>query len=203
MGVLAGGLGTLIAVLFGALGAYKGGLADEISSFVTNVIIVFPMIPLLLIVSAVTQQRSLLLVGLLIALFSWPWAARSIRSQVFSLKEREFINVARLSGMKDLTTVVTEVLPNMLAYIMMVFVLLAGGGMLAEAGISMLGVGPSNSVTLGQMLFHAMNETITPYWWGVWWWFIPPGIVLTLFLSAVFVMHAGMDELFNPRLRRV
>jgi len=202
VGLLAGGLGTLIAVLLGALGAYKGGWADEISSFVTNVMIVFPMIPLLLIVSALTQQRSLLLVGLLIALFSWPWAARSIRSQVFTLKEREFINVARLSGVKDLTTVVTEVLPNMLAYIMMVFVLLAGGGMIAEAGISMLGVGPSNSVTLGQMLYHAMNETITPYWWGVWWWFIPPGIVLTSFLSAVFVMHAGMNELFNPRLRR-
>lgn len=202
VGVLAGSLGTLIAVLFGALGAFKGGFADEISSFVTNVMIVFPMIPLLLIVSALTQQRSLLLVGLLIALFSWPWAARSIRSQVFSLRQREFISVARLSGMKDITTVVTEVLPNMLAYIMMVFVLLAGGGMLAEAGISMLGVGPSNSVTLGQMLYHAMNETITPYWWGVWWWFIPPGIVLTLFLSAVFVMHSGMDELFNPRLRR-
>ena len=160
------------------------------------------MIPLLLIVAALTEQRSLFLVGLMIAAFSWPWAARSIRSQVFSLKEREFINVARLSGMKDITTVVTEVLPNMLAYIMMVFVLLAGGGMIAEAGISMLGVGPSNSVTLGQMLFHAMNETVTPYWWGVWWWFIPPGIVLTFFLSAVFVMHAGMNELFNPRLRR-
>jgi peptide/nickel transport system permease protein len=202
IGALAGGLGTLIAVLFGALGAYKGGLADEISSFITNLMIVFPMIPLLLILAAMTQQRSILLVGLLIALFSWPWAARSIRSQVFTLKEREFINVARLSGMKDRTTVVTEVLPNMLAYIMMVFVLLAGGGMLAEAGISMLGVGPSQSVTLGHMLFNAMNNSQYTFWWQDWWWFIPPGIVLTLFLSAIFVVHAGMDEVFNPRLRR-
>jgi peptide/nickel transport system permease protein len=202
VGALAGVLGTFIAVLFGALGAYRGGWADEISSFVTNVMIVFPMIPLLLVVASLTQQRSLLLVALLIALFSWPWAARSIRSQVLSLREREFVNVARMSGMKDVTMVVTEVLPNMLAYIIMVFVLLAGGGMLAEAGISMLGVGPSNAVTLGHMLFLAMNETVAPHWWGVWWWFIPPGVVLTFFLSAVFVMHAGMDEVFNPRLRR-
>jgi peptide/nickel transport system permease protein len=90
----------------------------------------------------------------------------------------------------------------MLAYIMMVFVLLAGGGMLAEAGISMLGVGPSQSVTLGHMLFNAMNNSQYTFWWQDWWWFIPPGIVLTLFLSAIFVVHAGMDEVFNPRLRR-
>jgi peptide/nickel transport system permease protein len=159
-------------------------------------------VPLLLVIAAIIEQRSLILVGLLISLFSWPWAARSIRSQVLSLKEREFINVARLSGMRDGATIVTEVLPNMLAYLMMVFVLLAGGAMLAEAGISMLGIGPSNSVTLGQMLFRARNETIAPHWWGLWWWFIPPGIILTLFLSAVFVMHAGMNEWFNPRLRK-
>jgi peptide/nickel transport system permease protein len=203
VGLLAGGLGTLIAILFGALGAFKGGLADDVSNFITNVAIVFPVVPLLLVVASVIEQRSLLLVGLLVALFSWPWAARSIRSQVFSLKEREFVNVARLSGMKDRTTVVTEVLPNMLAYIMMVFVLLAGGAMLAEAGISMLGIGPSNNVTLGTMLFHARNASKVPHWWMVWWWFVPPGVVLTLFLSAVFVMHAGMNEIFNPRLRRV
>jgi peptide/nickel transport system permease protein len=202
VGILAGGLGTLIAVLLGALGTYKGGLADDISSFVTNIIIVFPVTPLLLVVASIIEQRSLLLVGLMIALFSWPWAARSIRSQVLTLKEREFINVSRLSGMRDGTTVITEVLPNMLAYIMMVFVLLSGGAMLAEAGISMLGIGPSNSVTLGTMLFHARNGSTASHWWGLWWWFIPPGIVLTLFLSAIFVMHAGMNEWFNPRLRK-
>jgi peptide/nickel transport system permease protein len=202
IGMLAGGLGTLIAVLFGALGAYKGGLVDDFCNFITNITIVFPVVPLLLVIASIIEQRSLLLVGLLIALSSWPWAARSIRSQVFSLKEREFISLARLSGMKDRATVVTEVLPNMLAYIMMVFVLLAGGAMLAEAGISMLGIGPSNSVTLGQMLYHARSQSVASHWWGLWWWFIPPGIVLTLFLSAVFVMHAGMNEWFNPRLRK-
>jgi peptide/nickel transport system permease protein len=207
VGVLAGALGTLIAVLFGALGPYKGGLADEISNFVTNIVIVFPVLPLLLILAAVLEQsiRSLFLVGVLIALTSWPWAARSIRSQVLSLKEREFVNLARMSGMKDRTMVITEVLPNMLAYIMMVFVLLAGGAIIAEAGISMLGVGPdpTRNVTLGSMLYWAMNQTVVPFWWNVWWWFIPPGLVLTVLLSAVFVMHAGMDELFNPRLRKM
>ena len=204
VGVFAGALGTLIAVLFGALGPYKGGLADEISNFVTNIVIVFPTLALLIILAAIIEHRSLLLVGALIALTSWPWAARSIRSQVLSLKEREFVNLARMSGVKDRTIVIAEVLPNMLAYIIMVFVLLVGGAILAEAGISMIGVGPTRTVTLGQMLYWAMNlPPVGAAWWEASWWFIPPGLVLTIFLSAVFVMHAGMDEVFNPRLRTV
>jgi len=205
VGVLAGALGTFIAILFGALGPYKGGLADEISNFVTNIVIVFPVIPMLLFLAFILEERSLFLVGLLVAVTSWPWAARSIRSQVLSLKEREFVNLARMSGMKDRTTVITEVLPNMLAYIIMVFVLLAGGAILAEAGISILGVGPDRSscVTLGNMLYSATQYYHGfPHWSSVWWWFIPPGLALTAVLSGIFVMHAGMDELFNPRLRK-
>jgi len=203
VGAFAGAVGTLIAVFLGALGPYKGGLADDVSSFVTNVVIVFPVLPMLIVLSAVIVERTLFLVGVLIALTSWPWAARSIRSQVLSLKEREFINLARMSGMKDRITVVTEVLPNMLAYIMMVFVLLTGGAIIAEAAISMIGLGPPHALTLGQMLYWAMRQTRLAHWWDSWWWFLSPGIVLTVFLSAVFVMHAGMDEIFNPRLRKM
>jgi peptide/nickel transport system permease protein len=206
VGLLGGGLGTLIAVFLGALGAYKGGLADEASNFVTNVTLVFPVLPMLLLLSFIFRQRSLFLVGILIALVSWPWAARSIRSQVFSLKEREFINLARISGMKDRTMVITEVLPNMLAYIIMVFVLLAGGAIIAEAAISAIGLGPnfSETATLGNMINAAVSYPMRAgNWSNIWWWYVPPGVVLTVLLSAIFVMHAGMDEVFNPRLRRV
>jgi peptide/nickel transport system permease protein len=206
VGLLGGGLGTLIAVLLGALGPYMGGLADEASNFVTNVMLVFPVLPLLLFLSYILQERSLFLVGLLIALTGWPWAARCIRSQVLSLKEREFVNLAKMSGMKTAATVITEVLPNMLAYILMVFVLLTGGAIIAEAGISAVGVGPDRfqTTTLGNMIFSAIQyHPGVAHWSYVWWWFIPPGLVLTTLLSAIFVMHAGMDEVFNPRLRRV
>jgi len=183
-----------------------GGLADEASNFVTNVMLVFPVLPLLLFLSYILQERSLFLVGLLIALTGWPWAARCIRSQVLSLKEREFVNLAKMSGMKTAATVITEVLPNMLAYILMVFVLLTGGAIIAEAGISAVGVGPDRfqTTTLGNMIFSAIQyHPGVAHWSYVWWWFIPPGLVLTTLLSAIFVMHAGMDEVFNPRLRRV
>jgi peptide/nickel transport system permease protein len=124
---------------------------------------------------------------------------------VLTLKEREFINVARMSGMKDRKIVITEIMPNMLAYIIVVFVVSLSIAVLTEAGLSMIGLGPdpSSNVTLGNMLYWVVNNTHTPLPWTLWWIFIPPGLILTVFLVAVFVMHSGMDEVFNPRLRRV
>jgi len=145
-------------------------------------------------------------VATLIGLTSWPWAARSIRSQVLSLRERSFIDTARMSGMKDRKIVITEIMPNMLAYIIVVFVVSLSIAVLMEAGLSMLGLGPdpSSNVTLGTMLdFIGTGSTQAALPWTLWWCFIPPGLVLTIFLVAVFIMHTGMDEVFNPRLRRV
>jgi peptide/nickel transport system permease protein len=203
VGIIGGGLGTLIAVLMGALGPYKGGLADDITNFITNIIMVFPVYPALLALSAIVEKREILSVAVLIALTSWPWAARAIRSQVLSLKEREFVNLAKLSGMRSRDIVLKEVLPNMMAYVTMVFVLLTGGAMLAETGISILGIGPVPQlyVTLGNMIYNCMSNPMFS-WRNIWWWYIPPGAVLTILLSAIFIIHAGMDEVFNPRLRR-
>jgi peptide/nickel transport system permease protein len=195
----------LIALIVGGIGPYKGGLVDEISNAFTNVVMVFPMLPLLILLAAMLEQRSMFLVATLIGLTSWPWAARCIRSQVLTLKERGFIDVARMSGMKDRKIVVTEIMPNMLAYIIIVFVVSLSIAVLTEAGLSMIGLGPDpgSTVTLGSMLYWVMNSTHAALPWNLWWCFIPPGLILTIFLVAVFIMHTGMDQVFNPRLRKV
>jgi peptide/nickel transport system permease protein len=205
IGAVAGGFATLIAVLVGGIGPYKGGLVDETSNALTNVVMVFPMLPLLILLAAILESRSMFLVAGLIGATSWPWAARSIRSQVLTLKERGYIDIARMSGMKDRKIVVTEIMPNMLAYIIVVFVVSLSIAVLTEAGLSMIGLGPdpSTNVTLGSMLYWVLNGTHVALPWTLWWCFIPPGLILTVFLVAVFVMHSGMDEVFNPRLRRV
>jgi peptide/nickel transport system permease protein len=205
IGAIAGGLAMLIAVLVGGIGPYKGGLVDEIANAFTNVVMVFPRLPLLILLAAILEERSMFLLALLIGLTSWPWAARCIRSQVLTLKERGFIDVARMSGMKDRKIVVAEIMPNMLAYIIIVFVVSLSIAVLTEAGLSMIGLGPdpSTSVTLGSILYWVMNSTQAALPWSLWWCFIPPGLILTIFLVAVFIMHNGMDEVFNPRLRRV
>jgi peptide/nickel transport system permease protein len=107
--------------------------------------------------------------------------------------------------MSDRKIVVREILPNMLAYVIVVFVVSLSIAVLTEAGLSMIGLGPdlSSNVTLGTMLYWVLNNTHVALVWNLWWMFIPPGLILTIFLVAVFIMHAGMDEVFNPRLRRV
>ena len=203
VGLVAGSLGTLIAIFVGAVGPYRGGLADRISNLVTNLALVLPLIPLFIIIASVVRGLNLVLIGVILAVTSWPWAARSIRSQMLTLKEREFVDLARMSGDRNVRIVVIEILPNMLAYIMMVFVILTGTAILAESALSMIGVSTTRTITLGYMLYWAQHETIVPFWWNIWWWFIPPGIVLTVILTAFFVIHAGLDEVFNPKLRRV
>ena len=208
IGAIAGGFATLVAILLGGIGPYKGGLGDETSNAFTNVVMVFPMLPLLIILAALFGggNASMFLVATLIGLTSWPWAARCIRSQVLTLKEREFINVARMSGTKDRKIVITEIMPNMLAYIIIVFVVSLSIAVLTEAGLSMIGLGPdpSSNVTLGTMLdFIGTGSTQIALPWNYWWAFIPPGLILTIFLVGVFIMQSGMDEVFNPRLRSV
>jgi len=203
VGLVAGGLGTLIAVFIGAVGPYRGGLADRISNLITNLALVLPLIPLFIIIASVVRGLNLVLIGVILAVTSWPWAARSIRSQMLTLKEREYVNLARMSGDGSVRIVVTEILPNMMAYIMMVFVILTGTAILAESALSMIGVSTTSTITLGYMLYWAQHQTIVPFWWNIWWWFIPPGIVLTVVLTAFFVIHAGLDEVFNPKLRRI
>lgn len=200
LGIVAGGVATGIALLIGGLGTYKGGLIDEGANFLVNLIMVFPMLPVLLILSAVFEVRSLWLVGTMIAITSWPWAARCMRSQVLSLKERGFVDLARISGMTNTEIVIKEILPNLLAYAFMVFVVLTGGAVVAEAGISMIGLGPTDAVSLGQMLHWALLNESTRL--GIWWWFIPPGLILTIFTVSLLVIHSAMDEVFNPKLRR-
>lgn len=199
IGLFSSGIAILIALVVGGLAAYKGGIVDEGANAFTNLTMVFPMLPVLLILSAVFQVRSMMLVGVLIAATSWPWAARCIRAQILSLKERGFIDLARISGMTNAEIVIKEIMPNLLAYVFMVFVLLLGGAMMAEAGISMIGLGPTGVISLGQMLHWSLiNEALRL---GIWWWFIPPGVILTAFTVCLLTLHASMDEVFNPKLR--
>ncbi len=203
VGFIAGGIGTLLAIVVGGIGAYRGGILDKILSLITNLAIILPIIPLFMIIAATVSGLTLPLVGLILGLTSWPWAARSIRSQVLTLKEREFINLARMSGQRGSRILIEEVLPNMLAYIMMVFVILTGSAILAETALTMIGISTTESVTLGYMLYMARRVTRVPFWWYVPWYFIPPGLVLTVLLTGFFVMHSGLDEVFNPKLREV
>ena len=137
--------------------------------------------------------------AVIIGLTSWPWAARAVRSQTFSLKTREFVEVARLSGRNTRQIIATELAPNMSSYLLMTFILLFGGAILIGASLDFLGLGPTESISLGLMMNNAFLASALLL--GSWWWFLPPGLGIVAIVGGLYVMNVGLDEVFNPKLR--
>lgn len=199
VGIIAGLSSLIIAILIGGFLAYKRGLVDEGANLVTNIFLVLPELVILIIIAALLEGRSLVVVGILIGLFSWPWMARSIRSQILSLRERKFVDLARISGKSDLSIVVKEILPNMLAYVFLVFIIGIGSAIVVEAGISVIGLGPTIGFTLGKMLQWAISWEAIPQ--GIWWYFVPPGLILVILTGTLVMITAVIDDVLNPKVR--
>ncbi|MFE6038523.1 ABC transporter permease [Streptomyces sp. NPDC056452] len=199
VGVVGGGIAAVIAMVVGFLAGYRGGLVDEVLNMLTNVVLVIPALAVLLIINAYLGVRSVAVQGLFIGLTSWPWAARAIRAQTFSLRTREFVDLARLSGSGTWRIVFREIAPNMSSYLFMMFILLFGGSILIASSLDFIGLGPTEGVSLGLMLQSAQQWSALQL--GMWWWFIPPGAGITAIVGALYVANVGLDEVFNPKLR--
>ena len=190
-------MGTLI----GVYGGYKGGLIDDVLTVATNLFLVIPsLIILILLSSSLEEGRSLSLIALIIGCTTWTWSARAVRAQSASLRGRDHIALARINGYNTFEIVVLHILPYLLSYIFMVFILQTAAGILSEASISMLGLGPYDSVSLGTILNDSIrNEALTD---GAWWAFAPAMILITVIAFALFVINTAMEGVFNPRLRK-
>ncbi|MFJ9059639.1 ABC transporter permease [Streptomyces sp. NPDC102409] len=199
VGVVGGAIAAVIAMLVGFLAGYRGGVTDEILNMLTNVVLVIPALAVLLIINAYMGVRSVAVQGLFIGLTSWPWAARAIRAQTFSLRTREFVDLARLSGSGTWRIVFREIAPNMSSYLFMMFILLFGGSILIASSLDFIGLGPTEGVSLGLMLQSAQQWSALQL--GMWWWFVPPGAGITAIVGALYVANVGLDEVFNPKLR--
>ncbi|MGH3128445.1 MAG: ABC transporter permease, partial [Gaiellaceae bacterium] len=200
VGALAAVIASAIGMAVGFVGGYRGGVIDDVLSMLTNIVLVIPTLAVLIIVSAYLSVGSLRSEAILIGLTSWPWAARAIRAQTFSLSQREFVSLARLSGQGTAKVILREIAPNMSSYLFLTFILLFGGAVLTAATLDFLGLGPSQVMSLGLMMNTAVSNAALQL--GMWWWFIPPGIGITAIVGGLYVMNVGLDEVFNPRLRR-
>lgn len=198
VGVISGTLALAIALVAGGLSPLIGRRSDEVINTIANIFMVLPSVPILILLSLSFRERSLFIVAGIIAVLGWAGGARSLRSQVLSLKERGFVNLARISGKGNVKIVFFEIFPNTLSYIFNSFCWSLGGAISAEAGISLLGLGP-RARTLGTMLYYAIaNSAHTA---GIWWWFIPPGLILIVFTGTLITMGTVMDEVLNPKLQ--
>jgi len=201
VGIIGGGLGTIIGILIGFIAGYRGGIVDEILNMFTNIVLVVPSLVVLLIIAAYLEVRGFLFESLFIGVFSWPWAARAIRSQTFSLRSRDFVDLARLSGMKPLKIIFTEIAPNMMSYLLLTFILQFGGAILTAATLDFIGLGPTTGMSLGLMMNNA--NVYSAVMLHMWWWFVPPGLAITAIVGALYVTNVGLDEVFNPKLREM
>jgi peptide/nickel transport system permease protein len=201
VGFLAGTVATIVGTLIGVYGGYKGGLIDDILTVATNLFLVIPSLIILILLSGSLEEgRSLTLIAIIIGCTTWTWSARAVRAQSSSLRARDHVALARINGYGTFGIVMLHILPYLFSYIFMVFILQTATGILSEAGLSMLGLGPYDSVSLGNILNEAnRNEALAD---GAWWAFVPAMVLVTVIAFALYVINTSMEGVFNPRLRK-
>jgi peptide/nickel transport system permease protein len=201
VGLLAGVIATGIGTLLGVYAGYKGGWLDDLINLVTNLFLVIPTFLVLILISASLEEgRSLQLIAVIIGLTCWTWTTRSVRAQASSLTTRDHISLAKINGCGTFKIVMLHILPYLLSYVFMVFIIQVATGILTESCISMIGLGPYDTVSLGIILEQAMrNEALND---GVWWAFMPATVLITVLVFALYQINTAMEGVFNPRLRK-
>jgi peptide/nickel transport system permease protein len=199
LGAAAGGLATVLATVLGVLAAYSGGIVDELVNFLTNVFLVIPTIPLLVVISGYLKSRSMGTMILVLGLTLWAFEARILRGQALSLRNRDFVQAAKVAGESTWRIVFGELMPNMISRIAAAFVLVFYVSLLVDAGLEFLGLGDTTHVSWGMTLYWAQTNSAVLQ--GEWWPFFFPGIALVITVLGLTLILAGIDEISNPRLR--
>ncbi len=203
IGFVAGIIATLIGLILGLVSGYVGGLVDDVIMFVTNLFTVIPSFVLLILISFSIGQdkRGAVTIAVVIGFTSWVWTARAVRSQVVSLRNRDHVNLSKLSGHSIAHIILNDILPYIASYVVMALILQISSGILAEAGLSILGLGPRTTEvpTLGLMMNWAMiyQAQILGFWWA----YFPVIVTIALIAFSMNLMNTGLDQVFNPALR--
>ena len=200
VGLFGGLLATIISLVIGMISGYaEGTIVDDILSFVTNVALVIPALPLIITLVAYSEVRGVWLIVFVISITSWAGGARAKRAQIITLRNRDFVTAAKFSGEGTLRIIFREIMPNMSSLVAAAFVGAATGAIGAEAGLAVLGLGDTQSVSWGTMLYQANAQgAITQ---GLWLWVFVPGLVLAILITGMSFINFGVDLLSNPHLR--
>jgi peptide/nickel transport system permease protein len=201
LGAAAALIATTLATTLGILAAYAGGIVDEVVNFLTNVFLVIPTIPLLVVISGYLKARGMTTMILVLGLTLWAFEARILRGQALSLKNRDFVQAAKVAGESTWRIVFGELVPNMISRIAAAFVLVFYIALLVDAGLEFLGLGDTTHVSWGMVLYWAQTNSAVLQ--GEWWPFLFPGLALVLTVVGLVFLLAGIDEVSNPRLRNV
>lgn len=200
IGLIGAGLGVAIGTLLGFVAGFRRGWVDALITTATDVMLTIPGLAVLVVIASFFTDMSPTALGLIMALFAWPTPARVLRSQVLSLRERGYVQMAQLSGASVLRITFGEMLPNLLPYLAATFTATLAGVILAVTGLETLGLGSTRLPTLGTTVNAALQASAV--FRGMWWWWGPPVVLLIVIFLSLFLMLAGLDEVSNPRLRK-
>ncbi|HYY45463.1 MAG TPA: ABC transporter permease [Candidatus Angelobacter sp.] len=199
--IVAGLMATVLSVLVGVSSAYLGGLGDHVLSLLTDVFLVVPTLPLMIVLAAYFRGGGLAVLIVVIVITGWSYGARQLRSQALSLRNRDFLDAARVRGERSLYVIVFEILPTMTSLIVANFLGAALYAVLAAAGLQFIGLGNPNDMSWGTMLFWAQNNGALNA--GSPLWAIVPGLCIALVGAAFALLNYAFDEITNPALRPV
>ena len=190
---------TVIAVAVGISAGYFGGRVDEILMSFTNIVLVFPQLPLLIIIAAFVGQVGPIVIALIIGLSSWAWGARVIRSQTMAIRNKEFIIAAEVMGESKLRIMFMEILPNLISIVVGGAIGTCIYALMAEAGLEFLGLGDPTIITWGTMLFWAQSNSA--FIVGAWWDMVVPGTAIAIFGGGLALLNMSIDQVSNPKLK--
>ena len=197
-GLFSGVLVTVLSIVIGLVGGYFGGAIDEILSFITNIFLILPGIPLMLVIAAYVPPGPFT-IALVVAATSWAWGARVLRAQTLSMRSREFVWAARATGESTSRAIFSEIFPNLTSLVAANFVSTMIQVILAFATLQFLGLGDTTQASWGGMLDLAYNQNALLA--GQWWWFVPPGACIAILGAGLALINFGIDEVADPRLR--
>jgi peptide/nickel transport system permease protein len=202
IGVMAGGLGVFIGIVLGFISAYFGGVLDTAIKGICQILTPIPAVLIQIIIAGSLDKRDVTIftMAVVVTLLAWMGPTLVIRSQVLTMKERQFVSVAKLSGMGDLGIIFGEILPNLLPFIVAAFVGQIFAAVFASFYLAVLGLGPLREPLMGNIIWAAQTQSAFFNNW--WWWPLEPALAMVLILGSLALINMGLDELSNPRVRR-
>ena len=199
VGFVSAAIATVLSLLVGLVGGYFVGIVEEGLSTLSNIFLVIPALPLVIVLAGYLPSSGSLTVAVVISVTGWAWGARVIRSQTSSIRRRDYIEAARASGESAWRIILTEILPNLLAIVAAGFLGTVIFAILTQTSIAFLGLSSISTWSWGTMLYWAQSAGALQL--GAWWWFVPPGVCIGLVGIGLALVNFGLDEVINPRLR--
>jgi peptide/nickel transport system permease protein len=200
LGLLTGMIATALAVVFGVTAGFLGGTADEVLSLIANIFLVLPALPLLIVLLGYLPPSSgELPTAIVLSALGWPWGARVIRAQTLTLRNRDYVLASREIGERTWRIIFFEIIPNEVSLIAAGFVSTVLYAILTSVALAFIGLASFSGWSLGTMLYWAQSQEAIQL--GAWWWYLPPGICVSLLGMSLVLLNFGLDEIGNPRLR--